>query len=302
MIKMLIYFITISYFIFLVFISYYFLKNILVKKDMLKNYCMNYPLPEGSKSDIFKSLNIFFAKIGRSGKRVLPKTYMTRLENLISDNNEFKSSHLTVESFIGFKFFFSILLFIFCIVLIDNRFFMIIFSTAGLICGFFIPDYLIRYINLKRLHKMDKDLPYIIDLLYVTALSGQNIYNSIKIVMQKYDSMISNEFKVFLQQIDFGIGKKEAYKNIIRKNNSDSFKSFIFTLQQAENYGSSISELLRQKAEFLRFEINQEIDRKTRLISTKMLFPLIFLILPAFLLLVCGPLVYLMGGSMFFKI
>ncbi|HEY5500510.1 MAG TPA: type II secretion system F family protein, partial [Candidatus Humimicrobiaceae bacterium] len=105
----------------------------------------------------------------------------------------------------------------------------------------------------------------------------------------------------FLKQIDFGIGRKEAYINMLHKNNSDSFKSFIFTLQQAENYGSSISELLKQKAEFLRFEISQEIEKKTRLISTKMLFPLIFLILPSFILLVCAPLVFMMGGDMFIK-
>lgn len=298
---MAIYFITISYFLFLIFASYYLIKNIFIKKDLLKKYPVNYQNDVSSKSELFKCLNIFFAKIGKFAKKALFKTYLAKLENLISDNNEFKSSHFTIESFTGFKIFLSILLFIFCIISINNGLFMIISSTAGLIAGFFIPDYLIKHMNLKRLQKMDRDLPYIIDLLYVASLSGQNIYNSIKTVIQKYDSRISNEFKGFLQQIDFGIGKKEAYSNIIRKNNSDSFKSFIFTLQQAESYGSSISELLRQKAEFLRFEINQDIDRKTRLISTKMLFPLIFLILPSFLLLVCGPLVYLVGGSMFLK-
>ncbi|MCX6347347.1 MAG: type II secretion system F family protein [Actinobacteria bacterium] len=178
---------------------------------------------------------------------------------------------------------------------------MIFSSISGLATGFLMPDYLIRHINLKRLQKIDRELPNIIDLLYIAALSGQNIYNSIKVVTEKYNNQISSEFRVFLKQIDFGIGRKEAYINMLHKNNSDSFKSFIFTLQQAENYGSSISELLKQKAEFLRFEISQEIEKKTRLISTKMLFPLIFLILPSFILLVCAPLVFMMGGDMFIK-
>lgn len=296
---MVIYILTIAYFLFLVFLTYYFLKNLIFKRRTISQNHSNHFAGSSGKSEIFKKFNMFFAKIGNSGKKILFKTYILKLENLISGNNEFKTSYLTIESFIGFKFLLSLLLFVFCLILINNSFLMIIFGSAGLIIGFFIPDYLIRYLNLKRLQKMDRDLPYIIDLLYIAALSGQNIYNSIKIVTGKYDSQISGEFKIFLQQIDFGIGKKEAYVNILQKNNSDSFKSFIFTLQQAESYGSPISELLKQKAEFLRFEIAQEIEKKTRLISTKMLFPLIFLILPSFLLLVCGPLVYLVSGNMF---
>lgn len=296
---MVIYIITIAYFLFLVFLTYYFLKNLIFKRRTISQNHSNHFSGSSGKSEIFKKFNMFFAKIGNSGKKILFKTYILKLENLISGNNEFKTSYLTIESFIGFKFLLSLLLFVFCLILINNSLSMIIFGSAGLIIGFFIPDYLIRYLNLKRLQKMDRDLPYIIDLLYIAALSGQNIYNSIKIVTEKYDSQISSEFKIFLQQIDFGIGKKEAYVNILQKNNSDSFKSFIFTLQQAESYGSSISELLKQKAEFLRFEIAQEIEKKTRLISTKMLFPLIFLILPSFLLLVCGPLVYLVSGNIF---
>lgn len=299
---MTIYIITISYFLFIVFLTGYFLKNLLFKKSNLKQNNYIFLTKSFNKSDLFKNLNKIFARIGYFVKKILFKTYVLRLENLISCNNEYSPTYLTVESFIGLKFFLSALLFILSAIIINNIFLMIIAGFTGLFFGFFIPDYLIRYLNLKRLQKADKDLPYLIDLLYIAALSGQNIYNAVKIVTEKYDSQISSEFKGFLSQIDFGIGKKEAYINILQKNNSSSFKSFIFTLQQAENYGSSISELLKQKAEFLRFEMSQEIDRKARLISVKMLFPLIFLILPSFMLLVCGPLVYLVGGSMFFKI
>ncbi|MCE5329141.1 type II secretion system F family protein, partial [bacterium] len=251
------------------------------------------------KLNLFKKLNMFFAKIGRFTNRILPKAYLYRLNNLLRDDTTIKSTCLTLDSFIGYKFFLSLLSAAFCIILIKNNLFMMIFAFAGLTSGFFAPDFLIRNLNSRRLIKMDKELPYIIDLLCISTLSGQNIYNSIKIVAEKYDCLTGNEFRGFLQQLDFGIGKKEAYSNILKRNNSDSFKSFIFILQQAESYGSSISELLIEKAEFLRFEILQNVEKKTRLISTKMLFPLIFLILPAFIMLVCGPLVYLVGKNMF---
>jgi pilus assembly protein TadC len=299
---MVMYIIVISYFLFMVFLTQYLLKIVIIKKNVAYKSHYEGLTSDFEKTGYFKKINEFFALIGNSGKRILFKTYFSKLENLVLSNREYKNSNLTVESFIGFKFSFSLLALLFCIVLIKSSFLMLSFGIAGLISGFLIPDYLIKYINLKRLQRIDKELPNIIDLLYISSLSGQNIYNSIKIVSEKYNNQISNEFKIFLKQIDFGLGRKEAYTNLLHKNNSESFKSFIFTLQQAENYGSSVSDLLKQKAEFVRFEISQEIEKKTRLISTKMLFPLIFLILPSFILLVCAPLVFMMGGDMFLKL
>ena len=298
---MAIYIVVTTYFLLMLFLTYYFLKNLIIKKNTINKSQPETFAQDLEKSESFKKINKFFARIGNLGKKLLFKTYFLKLENLISSNKEFKNTSLTTESFIGFKFFLSLLLFMFCLILTKSSFLMIFLSISGLVTGFLMPDYLLRHINLKRLQKIDRELPNIIDLLYIAALSGQNIYNSIKVVTEKYNNQISSEFRVFLKQIDFGIGRKEAYINMLHKNNSDSFKSFIFTLQQAENYGSSISELLKQKAEFLRFEISQEIEKKTRLISTKMLFPLIFLILPSFILLVCAPLVFMMGGDMFIK-
>ena len=299
---MAIYIAAITYFLFMLFLIYYFLKNLIIKRNTINKSQAEAFASGLEKSESFKKINKFFALIGSLGKKLLFKTYFLKLKNLVSTSKEYKNSSLTAESLIGFKFFLSFLLFLFCIILIKSSFLMIFSGIAGLAAGFLMPDYLMRYINLKRLQKIDRELPNIIDLLYVAALSGQNIYNSIKIVTEKNNNQISSEFEIFLKQIDFGIGRKEAYINMLHNNNSDSFKSFIFTLQQAENYGSSISELLKQKAEFLRFEISQEIEKKTRLISTKMLFPLIFLILPSFILLVCAPLVFMMGGDMFIKI
>jgi tight adherence protein C len=298
---MAIYIVMITYFLSMLFLSYYFLKKLIIKKNTINKNQTEVFTRDLEKSGYFKGINKFFDRIGSLGKKLLFKTYFLKLESLVTSNKEYKNSSLTTESFIGFKFFLSILLFVFCLILVKSSFLMTPTSILGAAIGFLTPDYLIRHINFKRLHKIDRELPNIIDLLYIAALSGQNIYNSIKIVTEKYNNQISSEFRIFLKQIDFGIGRKEAYTNMLHKNNSDSFKSFIFTLQQAENYGSSISELLRQKAEFLRFEISQEIEKKTRLISTKMLFPLIFLILPSFIILVCAPLVFMMGGDMFIK-
>ena len=101
--------------------------------------------------------------------------------------------------------------------------------------------------------------------------------------------------------MDLGIGKTEAYKNVISLNSTEDFKKLLFLLLQAEKYGSAISDVLKQKSKFMKFEISQNYDRKSRKLAISMLFPLVFLILPSFILLVGGPLFFSLGGSLFFS-
>ena len=138
-------------------------------------------------------------------------------------------------------------------------------------------------------------------MLYIATLSGQNIYNAIKIVVEKYDGIVCRELSKFLRDVDLGKGKLQAYKNVLDRNNTEDFKNLVFLLMQAERYGSPISEVLKQKSNYIKFEISQNLERKSRKIATAMLFPLVFLILPSFVILVCGPLVYLVGGSFLFS-
>jgi Flp pilus assembly protein TadB len=100
--------------------------------------------------------------------------------------------------------------------------------SMGMICGvvgFFIPDFLLNRYNNRRLEDLNKDLPYIIDLLYIATLSGQNIYNSIKILIEKYRGSICLELERFLKDIDYGMGKIKAYRNIMARNTTEDFKN-----------------------------------------------------------------------------
>ena len=120
----------------------------------------------------------------------------------------------------------------------------IVFGIIGGAAGYFIPDLLLRRFKYIRQKEIDRDLPYVIDLLSTATLSGQNIYNAIKIVIEKYRGYICEELSNFIKDIDIGIGKSEAYRNLMDRSNSEDFKNFVFLLVQAEKYGSSINEIL----------------------------------------------------------
>jgi Flp pilus assembly protein TadB len=200
---------------------------------------------------------------------------------------------------IGLKFTLSFLFIFISAALMKNIYSSIIAAAAAGIAGFFIVDILIKRISVLKSAEFTKDLPYIIDLLYISAMSGQNIYNCLKILVENHRSSAAAEIGVFLKEINSGMGRFEAYNNFISRNNVENFRNLIFLILQAEKYGSSINEILRQKSKFVRFEISQKSEIKSRRASVLLLFPLAFLILPAFVMLVGGPLIITVSGGLF---
>lgn len=291
-------FLILAYFSACLYFIYYLVRKRLLKK---KDEKLKDKGKEGVNRKFLNNKRFWFVRLllflGKTTHKALPCFYKNKLTEKISFIG-INFTGLNIHSVLGFKILtaFSLAVLLPAIISFTNIY---ILFVIGFFAGFFIPDLFVNMFVIRLNHKVENELAFAADLIYVATLAGQSIYNSIKIVTNEYEGYISNELSTFLKDLELGFGKEESYKRLLSRNNPESFKRFVFMLQQAENYGSSISEIIRQKADFSRFEISQIIDRKTRLLSTKILFPLIFLVLPSFILIVGGPLVYVIGGDLF---
>lgn len=292
-------FAVLTYFLFCLFFIHYLYKKKLLKKRSVTSG-KNESAPELPESTNNKSLwfTKFLLLIGKITSKAMPGFYLDKLSGKI-DFISIRYTGLSIYCVLGFKILTALASAVLLTIIIMNFSNLYIFSISGFIFGFFTPDFFVNIFVKKLNGKIENELAHTADLIYVATLAGQSIYNAIKMVVNEYKGYISSEFSIFLKDIELGFGKEESYSRLLSRNNPESFKRFIFMLQQAENYGSSISEIISQKADFSRFEISQAIDKKTRLLSTKILFPLIFLVLPSFLLIVGGPLIYVIGGDFF---
>ena len=246
---------------------------------------------------IINKMNSISFRIGRSltSRRWFEiKKENKELLRLLERENKIS---LTPDTFMGYK------VILFVLFLTAGSLFGSSLLNSGIlgiiagVTGYFIPNMLLGKFRSIRKNEIEKDLPYVVDLLAVATLSGQNIYNAMKIVVEKYRGKICIELSNFIKDIDIGVGKIQAYKNMMDRSISEDFKSFIFLLIQAEKYGSSINEILKQKSSHIKFEAYQNLERKIRRITVLALFPLVFLILPSFIILVGGPLIFSLGGN-----
>lgn len=244
-------------------------------------------------------LNIFTHKTGSiftdDPKRKIGILNMRILKILEED----EGIVVTPGSFIGYKILLCILFSIGGVIFADSLIPGILLGIGSGAAGYFLPDILIRRQARRISANIDIELPYMIDLLRIAVLSGQNIYNSFKILVEKYRARICFDLKDYIKDVDWGSGKETAYKNMIEKNKSRQFADLMAVLLEAEKYGSPLDEILEQKSKQINFENIENAERKARKTTVLTLIPLVFLILPAFVLLVGGPLVYILGNGLF---
>jgi Flp pilus assembly protein TadB len=211
-----------------------------------------------------------------------------------------KDIRITPPAFLGYKLFIASLLAAAGIFLASSSPYRILFAAIGMGAGYFIPDILVYGYSKRITEDIEKELPYVIDLLRISSLSGHNIYNSFKIVSRKYNGKISGSLKDFIRLIDLGTGKDYAYRSLMFAGRSEQFREFISILCEADRYGSSIEDILSRRAVQINHYNWDNAERKAKKKGLFTLIPLTCLILPAFVLLVGGPLIYSMAKGLLF--
>jgi tight adherence protein C len=78
-------------------------------------------------------------------------------------------------------------------------------------------------------------------------------------------------------------------KNLAARTGLEEIRSFVSFLAQSTRFGTSITDTLRIYAEEFRDKRMQRAEEMAAKVGTKMIFPLVFCILPSFFLVAIGP-------------
>ncbi len=162
-------------------------------------------------------------------------------------------------------------------------------SGLLLLLGILGPDY---YLDTKirgRQYTIRKSLPDLIDLLVVSAEAGTGLDGALAVVIKRKEGPLVDEFNRVLAEMRLGKSRQQAWEDMAKRVDLDELRMLVAALRQAEQLGVSIAKTLRTQADALRTQRSLRVRQIAASLAIKMLFPLIFFILPALFITVLGP-------------
>jgi tight adherence protein C len=162
-------------------------------------------------------------------------------------------------------------------------------AIAAGVFGWFGP---MAYVDRKmrlRFQKIDRQMPDMIDLLVVTIEAGLGILASMRVAAEGLQDPLGQELRLTLQEQRMGLSVFEAIESLGRRADAPNMRIFVRALIQGEKLGVSIGMTMRNVALEMRKRRKAAAEEKAQKMPIKLLFPLVFLIFPAIMIVLLVP-------------
>jgi tight adherence protein C len=165
----------------------------------------------------------------------------------------------------------------------------IIDSVFIALIGWFIPITLVRRKGRMRLEQIDRALPDVIDLIVVSVEAGQGFAQAMQTAADRTRGGLGDELKLTLHEQRFGLPMDRALENLNTRADTPNMRSFVRGVVQGERLGVSIGQIMRNIAGEMRLRRRMSAEERAQKTTVKILFPLVFLILPALFIVILAP-------------
>ena len=168
----------------------------------------------------------------------------------------------------------------------------VIYTGVSVAFGWYVPLFFVRRAASRRLTRIDRELPDVIDLVVVTVEAGTGLMASLELAAEKQRGPLGDELRLTLQEQRMGRSAHDALLGLLQRCDTPNMRSFVRSVAQGERLGVSIATIMRNLAVEMRKARRASAEAQAQKAPVKILFPLVFLILPAFMLTVLGPPVF----------
>ena len=166
---------------------------------------------------------------------------------------------------------------------------LLIMPILGAGSGFFLPDVLIYNAGLKRQEHIRRALPDALDMMTVCVEAGLGFDASMAQVARNTEGPLAAEYARVLQEMQFGKSRVQALRSMTERTTVTELRTFVSALVQASDLGIPVAAVLREQASEMRTRRRQRGEEQAQKVTVKILFPLIFCLFPALMIVVIGP-------------
>lgn len=201
---------------------------------------------------------------------------------------------IDVEELLAFKIFMGLVvpLAVYTYFLVMGNMIPLWMLAGMMLVGFVYPSMMVSGARAVRHEEIKLQLPFVIDLLTLSTEAGLDFIGALQKVVEKTrPGPLVNEIERMLQEIRLGTTRAEAMRTLSWRIDLQEISSLIAVLVTADQMGSSLGDVLRVQSDLIRSQRFTTAEKKGAAASQKLLFPLIFFIMPAVFIMIFGPVI-----------
>lgn len=158
--------------------------------------------------------------------------------------------------------------------------------------GLLTPSVFLDKRAARRQRRLRNGLPDALDLLVVCTEAGLGLRAAIQRVAQELafsHPELAVEFEIVNAEARAGVEREQALKNLADRTGLEDIRGLVAMLSQSMRFGASIADALRIYADEFRDKRMQQAEEIAAKLGTKMIFPLVLCLFPAFFVIAIGP-------------
>jgi tight adherence protein C len=160
-----------------------------------------------------------------------------------------------------------------------------------ILAGLRLPEMTLARWAGHRRSAITQHVPDLVELLVSTTEAGLNPLIAFQRAADVLGGPLGDELRATARQIELGLPWRTSLEQLAARTEAPSLRRLVVALSRSSRLGTAVGSTLRSVAADLRSDRRTRAEELARRAPIKMLFPLVFLILPAFLLLTVGPVV-----------
>jgi len=167
--------------------------------------------------------------------------------------------------------------------------FLIGVAVVGVLLALVAPEVLLNSRADDRQAAIRLALPDTLDQMTIAVEAGLGFDLAMSKAATSGRGPLSEELIRTLQDMSIGRSRRDSYRELERRTSSEDLRRFVRAIGQADAYGISIADVLRVQASEMRVKRRQRAEEQALKVPVKIIFPLVFCILPVLFIVVLTP-------------